>query len=40
MLTGCARIEDDESFIQIKGSDTEANMVQKISEVYMKNKLT
>ena len=34
-MTGCAKKEVDSNSIQIKGSDTEVNLVQRLSEVYM-----
>lgn len=37
MLAGCAKKEADEASIQIKGSDTEVNLVQRLAEAFMKN---
>jgi len=36
MFTGCVRREDSDAFIQIKGSDTEVNLVQRLAEALMK----
>lgn len=35
MFTGCVRREDSDAFIQIKGSDTEVNLVQRLAEALM-----
>ena len=35
VITGCAKKEADSRSIQIKGSDTEVNLVQMLAEVYM-----
>ncbi|MBU2598181.1 MAG: phosphate ABC transporter substrate-binding protein [Actinobacteria bacterium] len=37
MLAGCARREASDAFIQIKGSDTEVNLVQRLAEEFMKD---
>lgn len=36
IFTGCVRKEDSDTFIQIKGSDTEVNLVQRLAEEFMK----
>jgi phosphate transport system substrate-binding protein len=36
IFTGCARREATDAFIQIKGSDTEVNLVQRLAEALMK----
>lgn len=36
MFTGCVRRGDSDAFIQIKGSDTEVNLVQRLAEALMK----
>ena len=36
MFTGCVRREVSDAFIQIKGSDTEVNLVQRLAEALMK----
>ncbi len=37
MFTGCVRREVSDAFIQIKGSDTEVNLVQRLAEDFMKD---
>jgi len=37
LFTGCARREVSDAFIQIKGSDTEVNLVQRLAEEFMKD---